>query len=227
MVTSGTSTVPISFVTAPGATVTVSGQANGVLISGKSWIAVRGSVSRISRLTASFVASSAHITVSPNRIEVGHPSRERRRLGGREQLRRDWAARNRGGSQMDEPSTGDFRLNSGSPAIDSATWARADNRPPRWRTTRASTIPRRPTRGSELARTTTAARTSPRPVRPGRRGRGQSVLRNRSAGSPRTPRRRPTAMRSRSSATHLISATVRRPSARSQSTRTRVQARSP
>ena len=68
MVSSGTSTVPISFVTAPGATVTVSGQANGFVISGKSWIAVTGF--RVTNTTGYgiLVASSAHITVSENRV---------------------------------------------------------------------------------------------------------------------------------------------------------------
>jgi parallel beta-helix repeat protein len=68
MVTSGTSTAPIAFVTAPGATITLSGQANGFVISGKNWIAVTGF--RVTNTTGYgiLVANSAHITVSENRV---------------------------------------------------------------------------------------------------------------------------------------------------------------
>ena len=68
MTASGTSTLPISFVAAPGATVTVSGKANGFVISGNSWIAVTGF--RVTNTTSYgiLVKNSARITVEQNRV---------------------------------------------------------------------------------------------------------------------------------------------------------------
>jgi parallel beta-helix repeat protein len=68
MVTSGTSAEPISFTTAPSATVTVSGQTSGFVISGKSWISVTGF--RVTNTTSYGirVENSAHITLEQNRV---------------------------------------------------------------------------------------------------------------------------------------------------------------
>ena len=75
IVSSGSSTAPISFVTAPGATVTLgSGKTSGFVIAGKSWIAVKGF--RVTGTTSYGIAvsGSAHITLSANRISYsGRP----------------------------------------------------------------------------------------------------------------------------------------------------------
>ena len=68
MATSGTATQPISFITAPGATVTLSGQTSGFVISGKRWIRVTGF--RVTNTTSYGirVQDSAHITLAQNRV---------------------------------------------------------------------------------------------------------------------------------------------------------------
>jgi parallel beta-helix repeat protein len=68
MVTSGTATAPISFTTAPGATVTVSGQANGFVISGKAWIAVTGFGVTKTTGYGIVVKNSTHITISETHV---------------------------------------------------------------------------------------------------------------------------------------------------------------
>src|ERR687884_316428 len=71
---SGTSTAPITFTAAPGATVTLSGQANGFVISGRSWVTVNGfSVTGTSGYGID-VSSSSHVTISGNHItNAGQP----------------------------------------------------------------------------------------------------------------------------------------------------------
>jgi len=74
VLTSGTSTAPIVFTAAAGATVTLSGQANGFLISGKSWITVSGfNVTKTSD-RGIYVSSSSHVTISNNHVSFsGQP----------------------------------------------------------------------------------------------------------------------------------------------------------
>jgi parallel beta-helix repeat protein len=65
---SGTSSAPITFTTAPGATVTVTGKAHGFTLSTVSWITVRGfSVTKTTGAGIS-VSSSSHITLSANQV---------------------------------------------------------------------------------------------------------------------------------------------------------------
>jgi parallel beta-helix repeat protein len=68
MVTSGTPTSPISFMSAPGATVTVAGKANGFMISGKSWISVTGFHVTLTTSYGIVVKNSAHITIEQNEV---------------------------------------------------------------------------------------------------------------------------------------------------------------
>lgn len=68
IVTSGTSAEPISFTAAPGATVTVTGQTSGFVISGKSWIAVAGFDVTSTASYGIRVRNSAHITVEQNHV---------------------------------------------------------------------------------------------------------------------------------------------------------------
>ena len=66
--TSGISIAPITFTAAPGATVTVSGQSNGFVIAGKSWITINGfAVTETSSYGIS-VSNSSHITISGNHV---------------------------------------------------------------------------------------------------------------------------------------------------------------
>ena len=66
--TSGISIAPIMFTAAPGATVTVSGQSNGFVIAGKSWITINGfAVTETSSYGIS-VSNSSHITISGNHV---------------------------------------------------------------------------------------------------------------------------------------------------------------
>ena len=66
--TSGTSSAPIVFTAAPGATVTLSGQANGFAISGKSWITVNGFNITSTSDRGITVSTSSHITISGNHV---------------------------------------------------------------------------------------------------------------------------------------------------------------
>jgi parallel beta-helix repeat protein len=80
--TSGTSTAPITFTAASGASVVLSGQASGFTISGRSWITVNGfTVTGTSGYGIS-VTSSAHITLSGNHVSYsGHPVSGQTRSG--------------------------------------------------------------------------------------------------------------------------------------------------
>jgi parallel beta-helix repeat protein len=87
MVTSGTAKKPISFVTAPGATVTVSGQTSGLqtsgfVITGKRWISVKGFRVTNTKSYGIIVTNSAHITLRQNRVSLsGRPPSGRKRTG--------------------------------------------------------------------------------------------------------------------------------------------------
>jgi parallel beta-helix repeat protein len=72
--TSGTSSAPIVFTVAPGASVVVSGQVSGFTISGRSWVTVNGfSVTGTSGFGI-LVSNSSHITLSGNHVTYsGHP----------------------------------------------------------------------------------------------------------------------------------------------------------
>jgi parallel beta-helix repeat protein len=67
---SGTSSAPIIFTAAPGATVTVTGQTNGFVISGRSWITINGFTVANTPDYGINVSSSSSITISNN--DVSH-----------------------------------------------------------------------------------------------------------------------------------------------------------
>src|ERR671935_947051 len=72
---SGTSSAPITFTAAPGATVTVSGQTNGFAISGQSWITVTGFTVTNTSDYGIAVSNSSHITISNNHVSyAGQPA---------------------------------------------------------------------------------------------------------------------------------------------------------
>ena len=79
---SGTSTAPITFTAAPGASVVLSGQASGFTISGRGWITVKGfTVTGTSGYGIS-VTNSAHITLSGNHVSYsGQPVSGQTRSG--------------------------------------------------------------------------------------------------------------------------------------------------
>ena len=82
MVASGTSTGPISFTAAPGATVTVSGKANGFSISGKSWISITGFHVTNTTSYGIVAKNSAHITIAQNEVSYsGKPVSGSTRFG--------------------------------------------------------------------------------------------------------------------------------------------------
>ncbi len=71
---SGTSSAPITFTAAPGATVTVSGRANGFAISGRSWVTVNGFTVANTSDYGIAVSNSSHITLSNNHVNfAGQP----------------------------------------------------------------------------------------------------------------------------------------------------------
>src|SRR4051794_16559367 len=71
---SGTSTAPITFAAAPGATVTVTGQVNGFAISSLSWIVVDGFTVTSTGEYGILVSNSTHITLSRNHVSyAGQP----------------------------------------------------------------------------------------------------------------------------------------------------------
>jgi len=73
--TSGTSTAPIVFTSAPGATVTVSGQANGFYFSSKSWVTVNGFNVTGTTDYGIAVNNSSNITLSNNHVTyAGQPA---------------------------------------------------------------------------------------------------------------------------------------------------------
>ena len=66
---SGFANAPITFAAAPGATVTVTGQANGFYISGKNWITVSGfTVTNTSDYGLYVSSGSSHITLANNHV---------------------------------------------------------------------------------------------------------------------------------------------------------------
>ena len=68
---SGFANAPITFVAAPGATVTVTGQANGFYISGKNWITVSGfTVTNTSDHGLYVSSGSSHITLANNHVSA-------------------------------------------------------------------------------------------------------------------------------------------------------------
>ena len=80
--TSGTAKKPISFITAPGATVTVSGRTSGFVIAGERWIRVQGFRVTNTRSYGIRVTDSAHITLKQNRVSFsGMPVFRRTRTG--------------------------------------------------------------------------------------------------------------------------------------------------
>jgi parallel beta-helix repeat protein len=65
---SGTSAAPIVFTAAPGATVIVSGQSNGFLLSGRSWVTINGFVVTNTTGVGIRVSDSTRITLSGNEV---------------------------------------------------------------------------------------------------------------------------------------------------------------
>ena len=80
---SGSSTAPITFTSAPGATVTVTGQANGFYISNKSWITVTGfTVTNTSDHGLYVSSGSSRITLSNNHVTTsGQPQSGKTKSG--------------------------------------------------------------------------------------------------------------------------------------------------
>jgi parallel beta-helix repeat protein len=71
---SGTSSAPIVFTAAPGAAVTLNGQANGFYISGRSWITVNGFTITNTSERGIYALTSSHLTLSGNHISYsGRP----------------------------------------------------------------------------------------------------------------------------------------------------------
>ena len=71
---SGTSSAPITFTAAPGATVTLSGQTNGFAISSRSWVTVNGFTVTNTSDYGIAVSGSSHITLSKNHVSyAGQP----------------------------------------------------------------------------------------------------------------------------------------------------------
>jgi len=71
---SGTATAPIVLQPAGGAAVTVSGGTNGFLVSGRSYVTIRGFIVTATTGYGISVASSSHITISGNTVtHAGHP----------------------------------------------------------------------------------------------------------------------------------------------------------
>ena len=72
--TSGTSTAPVVFTAAPGALVTVSGSANGFVLSSRSWVTVNGFAVTKTTGWGIDVSSSSHVTISGNHVTLaGQP----------------------------------------------------------------------------------------------------------------------------------------------------------
>jgi len=71
---SGTSTAPITFTAAPGATVTVTGKVNGFAVSSKSWITISGFTVTNTSGNGIYISGSSHITVTGNNVSYsGQP----------------------------------------------------------------------------------------------------------------------------------------------------------
>ena len=72
--TSGTSSAPIVFTAAPGATVTLSGQVNGFSITGRSWITINGFTVTGTSGNGILVSGSSYITIAGNHVSYsGQP----------------------------------------------------------------------------------------------------------------------------------------------------------
>jgi len=72
--TSGTSTAPIVFTTAPGASVTLSGKVNGFTVSSKSWITISGFTVTNMSGNGIYVSNSSFITIAGNHVSYsGQP----------------------------------------------------------------------------------------------------------------------------------------------------------
>jgi PKD repeat protein len=72
--TSGTSSAPVTFSAAPGATVTVTGGANGFALSGRSWVTVTGFAVTNTSDYGIAVSNSSHITLANNHVSyAGQP----------------------------------------------------------------------------------------------------------------------------------------------------------
>ena len=71
---SGTPGAPIVFTAAPGAAVTVTGKANGFVVSGRSWVTIQNfSVTATSSIGIS-ISNSSNVTVAGNHVSyAGHP----------------------------------------------------------------------------------------------------------------------------------------------------------
>jgi parallel beta-helix repeat protein len=65
---SGTSTAPITFTAAPGATVTVTGKVNGFLVSSKSWITISGFTVTNTSGNGIYISGSSYIAVTGNHV---------------------------------------------------------------------------------------------------------------------------------------------------------------
>jgi parallel beta-helix repeat protein len=71
---SGTSSAPVLFRTAPGATVVVTGKTNGFVVSGRSWVEIRGFTVTNTSSFGIYVSSSSNVTVAGNRVSyAGQP----------------------------------------------------------------------------------------------------------------------------------------------------------
>jgi parallel beta-helix repeat protein len=71
---SGTSTAPITFTAAPGATVTVTGKVNGFAVLSKSWITISGFTITNTSGNGIYVSGSSHITLTGNHVTyAGRP----------------------------------------------------------------------------------------------------------------------------------------------------------
>jgi parallel beta-helix repeat protein len=78
----GSATAPITFTAAPGASVTLSGQANGFVISGKSWITINGFAVTGTSSYGISVSNSSHVTLSGNHVTyAGQPLSGQTRAG--------------------------------------------------------------------------------------------------------------------------------------------------
>jgi len=96
---SGTAGSPIVFTAAPGAVVVITGQKNGFLIRGRSWVRVNGFTVTHTREYGISVSNASHVTLSNNRVSyAGQPRRGQAKTGS------GWGT-SRGRSSSVTPST--------------------------------------------------------------------------------------------------------------------------
>jgi parallel beta-helix repeat protein len=75
VVSSGTSSNPVTFTAAPAATVTVTGAAHGFVVSGRTWVTIRGFTVSGTSDHGIELTSSSHLTIDRNRVTLaGTPS---------------------------------------------------------------------------------------------------------------------------------------------------------